>query len=101
MVHNQSCPGNPIFIHAVYDTFYVSPTSIKGQTETKVEKREEKVVKTEDKVEYAQDYIENTAKKYGIDHKLVRAIIQVESRGQADLIGDNGESFRIFFKEKL
>ena len=93
MVRNQSCPSNTNFIHAIHDTFYASPTNVKGQTETKVEKREEKVVKREDKVEHAQDYIEKTAKEYGIDHKLVRAIIQVESRGQADLIGDNGESY--------
>lgn len=86
MVCRKSHSDNASRLHTIHDTFYASPTSVKGQTEEPL-KAEQK------KVEHTQDYIEKTAKEYGIDHKLVRAIIQVESRGQADLIGDNGESY--------
>lgn len=39
-----------------------------------------------------KDYIEETAESYGISPKLVKAIIEVESGGDANAIGDNGNS---------
>lgn len=39
-----------------------------------------------------KDYIEETAESYGISPKLVKAIIKVESGGDTNAIGDNGDS---------
>lgn len=40
-----------------------------------------------------RDYIKTESKKRGLDYKVVYAVIEVESRWQADLVGDRGESF--------
>lgn len=40
-----------------------------------------------------RDYIKTECKKRGLDYKVVYAVIEVESGWQADLVGDQGESF--------
>lgn len=39
------------------------------------------------------DYIDDISNEYGIDDKLIRAVIKIESDGNYELIGDNGQSF--------
>lgn len=40
----------------------------------------------------SEDYIDKTAKQYGLEPKIVKAIIEEESRWYASAEGDNGQS---------
>lgn len=39
------------------------------------------------------DFIDEIAEMYGIDDDIIRAVIEIESHGDANAIGDNGNSF--------
>lgn len=89
MVHCKGDTHTTIFLSYLYHAFYASPTAI-------ADKRAEDrlmIVKTVQAEDVKQkDYIEETAESYGISHKLVKAIIKVESGGNANAVGDNGNS---------
>lgn len=84
------CKGDTnfnVFLSYLYYAFYASPTAI-------ADKRAEDrilIVKTV-QAEERKDYIEETAESYSISPKLVKAIIEVESGGDANAVGDNGNS---------
>lgn len=87
------CKGHPnfnVFLSYLYNAFYASPTAVGA------DKRAEDrilIVKTvQAETPKQEDYIEETAESYGISPKLVKAIIEVESGGDANAIGDNGNS---------
>lgn len=78
-----------IFLSNLYHAFYAGSTV---ETDKRAEDRI-LIVKTVQAEDVKQkDYIEETAESYGISPKLVKAIIEVESGGDADAIGDNGNS---------
>lgn len=89
MVRYKSYPNTTIFLSYLYHAFYASPTAI-------ADKRAEDrilIVKTVQAEEIKQkDYIEETAESYGISPQLVKAIIEVESGGDANAVGDDGNS---------
>lgn len=87
MVHCKGDTHTTIFLSYLYYAFYACPTAI-------ADKRAEDrllIVKTV-QAEEQKDYIEETAESYGISPKLVKAIIEVESGGDANAVGDNGNS---------
>ena len=82
-------PNNAVFLSYLYHAFYASSTV---ETDKRAGDRL-MIVKTVQAEEVEQkDYIEETAESYGISPKLVKAIIEVESGGDANAIGDNGNS---------
>ena len=87
MVRYKSYPNFNVFLSYLYYAFYACPTAI-------ADKRAEDrllIVKTV-QAEEQKDYIEETAESYGISPKLVKAIIEVESGGNANAVGDDGNS---------
>lgn len=89
MVHCKSYPNITIFLSYLYHTFYACPTV---ETDKRAEDRI-LIVKTVQAEEVKQkDYIEETAESYGISAKLIKAIIEVESGGDANAVGDDGNS---------
>lgn len=78
-----------VFLSYLYNAFYASPSAI-------ADKRAEDrilIVKTvQAETPKEKDYIEETAESYGISPKLIKAIIEVESGGDANAIGDDGNS---------
>lgn len=89
MAGNKGYPNTAVFLSYLYHAFYASPTV---ETDKRAEDRLMivKTVQTEDVKQ--KDYIEETAESYGISPKLVKAIIEVESGGNANAIGDDGNS---------
>ena len=89
MVRYKGYPNFNVCLSNLYHAFYACPTAI-------ADKRAEDrlmIVKTVQAKEVKQkDYIEETAGSYGISPKLVKATIQVESGGNANAVGDNGNS---------
>ena len=89
MVYRKNHTNISTFLSNLYLAFYACPTAI-------ADKRAEdrlmivKMVQTEDVKQ--KDYIEETADSYGISPKLIKAIIKVESNGDANAVGDNGNS---------
>lgn len=85
----KTYPNNAIFLSYLYNAFYASPSAI-------ADKRAEDrilIVKTvQAETPKEKDYIEETAESYGISPKLIKAIIEVESGGDANAIGDDGNS---------
>ena len=89
LVHCKSDTYTNIFLSYLYHAFYASPTV---ETDKRAEDRI-LIVKTVQAEDIKQkDYIEETAESYGISPKLVKAIIKVESGGNANAVGDNGNS---------
>lgn len=89
MVRYKGYPNTTIFLSYLYHAFYASPTAIAGK------RAEDRllIVKTVQAEDVKQkDYIEKTADSYGISPKLIKAIIKVESNGNANAVGDNGNS---------
>ena len=85
----KTYPNNAIFLSYLYHAFYACPTV---ETDKRADDRL-LIVKTVQAEEVKQkDYIEETAESYGISPKLVKAIIEVESGGDANAVGDNGNS---------
>lgn len=87
MVYRKNHTNTTIFLSYLYHAFYACPTAI-------ADKRAEDrilIVKTA-QAEEPKDYIEETAESYGISPKLIKAIIKVESGGNANAVGDNGNS---------
>lgn len=89
MARNKGYSDADVFLSNVYHAFYASPS-------VGADKRAEDrilIVKTVQAEEVKQkDYIEETAESYGISPILVKAIIEVESGGDANAIGDGGNS---------
>lgn len=89
MVYRKSDTYTTTFLSYLYHAFYACPTAI-------ADKRAEDrllIVKTvQAETPKQRDYIEETAESYGISPKLVKAIIKVESGGDANAVGDNGNS---------
>ena len=89
MVYRKNHTNISTVLSNLYHAFYACPTAI-------ADKRAEDrilIVKTVQAEEIKQkDYIEETAENYGISPKLVKAIIKVESGGDANAVGDNGNS---------
>lgn len=77
MAHDKNYPNNAIFLPDLYHAFYAGSTVETGKGAEDIKQK---------------DYIEETAESYGISPKLVKAIIKVESGGDADAVGDNGNS---------
>lgn len=87
MVCYKGYPNTTIFLSNLYHAFYASPTV---GTDKRAEDRL-LIVKTV-QAENPKDYIEETAESYGISPKLIKAIIKIESGGNANAVGDNGNS---------
>ena len=89
MARNKGYSDADVFLSNVYHAFYASPS-------VGADKRAEDrilIVKTVQAEEVKQkDYIEETAESYGISPKIVKAIIKVESGGNANAVGDAGNS---------
>ena len=89
MVYRKNHTNISTVLSNLYHAFYACPTAI-------ADKRAEDrilIVKTVQAEEVKQkDYIEETAESYGISPKLVKAIIEVESGGNANAVGDDGNS---------
>jgi len=49
-------------------------------------------IETIETVEETSDYIDRIASEYGLDPDIIRAIIQVESKGDPNAIGDGGKA---------
>lgn len=89
MVCRKTHTNTSTVLSNLYIAFYASPTV---ETDKRAEDRI-LIVKTVQAEEVKQkDYIEETAESYGISPKLVKAIIKVESGGNSDAVGDNGNS---------
>lgn len=89
LVHCKSDTYTNIFLSYLYHAFYASPTV---ETDKRAEDRI-LIVKTVQAEDVKQkDYIEETAECYGISPKIVKAIIKVESGGNANAVGDAGNS---------
>lgn len=89
MVCCKSYSGTDVFLSDLYYTFYASPTV---ETDKRAEDRILIVKTVQAETPKQKDYIEETEESYGISPKLVKAIIEVESGGDANAIGDNGNS---------
>ena len=89
MAHDKNYPNNAIFLSDLYHAFYASPTV---ETDKRAEDRILIVKTVLAETPKQKDYIEETAESYGISPKLVKAIIKVESNGDANAVGDNGNS---------
>ena len=89
LVYRKNHTNISTVLSNLYNAFYASPT-------VKTDKRAEDrilIVKTvQAETPKQKDYIEETAESYGISPKLVKAIIEVESGGDANAVGDNGNS---------
>lgn len=89
MARNKSDTNFDVFLSYLYHAFYASPTV---ETDKRAEDRI-LIVKTVQAEDVKQKgYIEEAAESYGISPKLVKAIIEVESGGDANAVGDNGNS---------
>lgn len=92
MARYKGYPNFNVCLSYLYHAFYASPTV---ETDKRADDRL-LIVKTVQAEEVKQkdykDYIEETAESYGISPKLIKAIIKVESGGDANAIGDNGNS---------
>lgn len=89
MVYRKSDTNISTVLSNLYNAFYASPSVETGK------RAEDRlmIVKTVQAEDVKQkDYIEETAESYGISPKLVKAIIEVESGGDANAVGDNGNS---------
>ena len=82
-------PDADVFLSNVYYAFYASPSV---ETDKRAEDRILIVKTVLAETPKQKDYIEETAESYGISPKLVKAIIEVESGGNANAVGDNGNS---------
>lgn len=89
MVHSKSDTYTTIFLSYIYHAFYASPTV---ETDKRAEDRLMIVKTVQAETPKQKDYIEETAESYGISPKLIKAIIEVESGGNANAIGDDGNS---------
>lgn len=89
MVYRKNHTNTTIFLSYLYHAFYASPTV---ETDKRAEDRLLIVKTVQAETPKQKDYIEETAESYGISPKLVKAIIEVESGGDADAVGDNGNS---------
>ena len=89
MAHNKGYPDADVFLSNVYHAFYASPSV---ETDKRAEDRLMVVKTVQAETPKQKDYIEETAESYGISPKLVKAIIEVESGGDANAIGDDGNS---------
>lgn len=74
----------------VHIAFYDSPKVINGANQGP---GLYKHIEMEGVSEAKKDYIQVTAEQYGLDPNLIRAVISVESHGNTNAIGDNGESY--------
>lgn len=86
------CKGHPnfnVFLSYLYHAFYACPTV---ETDKRAEDRILIVKTVLAETPKQKDYIEETAESYGISPKLVKAIIKVESGGDANAVGDDGNS---------
>lgn len=89
MVYRKNHTNISTVLSNLYNAFYASPSV---ETDKRAEDRI-LIVKTVQAEDVKQkDYIEETAESYGISPKLVKAIIEVESGGDANAVGDNGNS---------
>ena len=89
MVYRKSDNYTTTFLSYLHYAFYASPSV---ETDKRAEDRI-LIVKTVQAEDVKQkDYIEETAESYGISPKLVKAIIEAESGGDPNAIGDNGNS---------
>ena len=82
-------PDADVFLSDLYNAFYASPSVETGK---RAEDRLMIVKTVQAETPKQKDYIEETAESYGISPKLVKAIIKVESGGNANAVGDNGNS---------
>ena len=82
-------PNFNVFLSYLYHAFYASPSVETGK---RAEDRILIVKTVQAETPKQKDYIEETAESYGISPKLIKAIIEVESGGDANAIGDNGNS---------
>lgn len=82
-------PNFNVFLSNVYHAFYASPTV---ETDKRAEDRILIVKTVQAETPKQKDYIEETAESYGISPKLVKAIIEVESGGDQNAVGDDGNS---------
>ena len=89
MVYRKSDTYTTIFLSNLYNAFYASPTV---ETDKRAEDRILIVKTVLAETPKQKDYVEETAESYGISPKLVKAIIEVESGGDANAVGDNGNS---------
>lgn len=89
MVYRKSDTYTTIFLSNLYHAFYACPTV---ETDKRAEDRILIVKTVLAETPKQKDYIEETAESYGISPKLVKAIIEVESGGNANAIGDGGNS---------
>ena len=89
MAHNKGYPDADVFLSNVYHAFYASPSV---ETDKRAEDRILIVKTVQAEMPKQKDYIEETAESYGISPKLIKAIIEVESGGDANAIGDGGNS---------
>lgn len=87
MARYKGHPNFNVFLSYLYHAFYACPTV---ETDKRAEDRI-LIVKTV-QAEKPKDYIEETAESYGISPKLIKAVIKVESGGDANAVGDNGNS---------
>lgn len=89
MVYRKNHTNTTIFLSYLYHAFYACPTAV-------ADKRAEDrilIVKTaQAETPKQKDYIEEIAESYGISPKLIKAIIEVESGGDSNAIGDDGNS---------
>lgn len=89
MVRYKNYPNNAVFLSYLYHAFYASSTV---ETDKRAEERLMVVKTVQAETPKQKDYIEETAESYGISPKLVKAIIEVESGGDANAVGDEGNS---------
>lgn len=89
MVYRKSDTYTTIFLSNLYHAFYACPTV---ETDKRAEDRILIVKTVLAETPKQKDYIEETAESYGISPKLVKAIIEVESGGDVNAIGDDGNS---------
>lgn len=90
LVYCKSNTYTTIFLSYLYHAFYASPTAVGADKRAEDRLMIVKTVQAETPKQ--KGYIEETAESYGISPKLVKAIIEVESGGDANAIGDNGNS---------
>lgn len=89
MVHCKGDTHTTIFLSYLYHAFYACPTV---EPDKRAEDRLMIVKTVQAETPKQKDYIEETAESYSISPKLVKAIIEVESGGDANAVGDNGNS---------
>lgn len=89
MVCNKTHTNISTVLSNLYNAFYASPSV---ETDKRAEDRILIVKTVQAETPKQKDYIEETAESYGISPKLIKAIIEVESGGDANAVGDNGNS---------